>query len=165
MSHPADTDIIQIAEEISPQGILLIDLSGDGEFAALLKQHTDWNISAIHGGDIVPQIEASGRHDLAILRYTLEFLDKTHGGIVLSRLRDLYSSRLLVLVPTDEDIPGKAQGGWNDSEMIAYGLKLLTGYPDGLHLYEYNILNYKNMPDWLNAKHWANPELWDKHRW
>ena len=24
---------------------------------------------------------------------------------------------------------------------------------------------YKSTPDWLNARHWANPQLWDKHRW
>lgn len=24
---------------------------------------------------------------------------------------------------------------------------------------------YKAIPDWLNARHWANPQLWDKHRW
>jgi hypothetical protein len=24
---------------------------------------------------------------------------------------------------------------------------------------------YKATPDWLNARHWANPQLWDKHRW
>lgn len=31
--------------------------------------------------------------------------------------------------------------------------------------YQFDIDNYKNTPDWLNANQWANPELWDKHRW
>jgi hypothetical protein len=165
MSHPSDTDILQIAEEISPQRVLLIDLSSDEEFVTLLKQHADWNISAIHDGDIVGRIESSGQHDLAILRNTLEYLDKTRAGIVLSRLRDLYSRRLLALAPIDREISDTMQSTWCDSDLIAYGMKLLSSYPDGRHLYEYNILNYKNVPDWLNAKHWANPELWDKHRW
>ena len=26
----------------------------------------------------------------------------------------------------------------------------------------YNISEYKDTPDWLNNKNWANPELWEK---
>lgn len=31
--------------------------------------------------------------------------------------------------------------------------------------YVFNIANYKETPEWLNARNWANPELWDKFRW
>lgn len=29
----------------------------------------------------------------------------------------------------------------------------------------FDIRQYKNPPDWLNARHWAHPELWNKYRW
>lgn len=29
----------------------------------------------------------------------------------------------------------------------------------------FDLSDYKATPDWLNARHWANPQLWDKHRW
>ncbi|HQS02009.1 MAG: hypothetical protein B7Y58_02165 [Halothiobacillus sp. 35-54-62] len=29
----------------------------------------------------------------------------------------------------------------------------------------FDVGSYKAPPDWLNARHWANPQLWDKHRW
>ena len=30
---------------------------------------------------------------------------------------------------------------------------------------EFNIQDYKVSPDWLSARHWAHPELWDIYRW
>ncbi len=29
-------------------------------------------------------------------------------------------------------------------------------------MFVYNISEYKDTPDWLNNKNWANPELWEK---
>ena len=31
--------------------------------------------------------------------------------------------------------------------------------------WQFNILTYKQVPDWLNARFWANPENWNKFRW
>ena len=32
-------------------------------------------------------------------------------------------------------------------------------------LWQFNLYDYKQLPNWLNADYWANPENWDKHRW
>lgn len=29
----------------------------------------------------------------------------------------------------------------------------------------FDIHQYKDTPDWLNARHWANPQNWNKFRW
>lgn len=29
----------------------------------------------------------------------------------------------------------------------------------------YDIASYKTVPDWLNPRHWAHPERWNKTRW
>jgi len=166
MSHPADTDIIQLIEEIAPDNLLVMDLKEPGSLENHLRQHPQWKVRRIHDGDLLERIDSSGQHDVAVLRNTLEYLDKTQAGIVISRLRDLYSRRLLALVPVNSHpAQGSVQSEWRDAELIAYGMTRLAAYPDGRHLYEYNILSYKNVPDWLNAKNWANPELWDKYRW
>ena len=34
-----------------------------------------------------------------------------------------------------------------------------------LHLFSYDLQDYKQVPDWLNAKYWANPELFGKYWW
>lgn len=31
--------------------------------------------------------------------------------------------------------------------------------------WQFNLYDYKQRPDWLNAKYWANPENFDKYRW
>ena len=34
-----------------------------------------------------------------------------------------------------------------------------------LTLYTYDLYEYKQVPDWLNAKFWANPENFGKYWW
>ena len=31
-----------------------------------------------------------------------------------------------------------------------------------VQVFIYDISEYKDSPDWLNSKNWANPELWEK---
>jgi hypothetical protein len=33
---------------------------------------------------------------------------------------------------------------------------------DKVLVFIYDIAEYKDNPDWLNNKNWANPELWEK---
>jgi hypothetical protein len=33
---------------------------------------------------------------------------------------------------------------------------------DKVSVFIYDITEYKDNPDWLNNKNWANPELWEK---
>lgn len=166
MSHPAETDIVQLIEEIAPENLLVIDLKEPHSLELHLRRHPQWKVRRIHGGDLLEEIASSGQHDVAVVCNTLEYLEKTQAGIVISRLRDLYSRRLLALVSvTPDQTRDSVQSKWQDAELIAFGMTQLATYPDGRHLYEYNILSYKNVPDWLNAKNWANPELWDKYRW
>ena len=83
---------------------------------------------------------------------------------VLSRVRDLHADRVLH-VSTSID--------WTISDSLALGFTQLV--PDAskshsadsrqFNLFEFDIHHYKGVPDWLNARHWANPELWGKHRW
>lgn len=32
-------------------------------------------------------------------------------------------------------------------------------------LWQFNLYDYKQLPNWFNANHWANPENWNKRRW
>ncbi|MGC8698509.1 MAG: DUF6231 family protein, partial [Halothiobacillus sp.] len=42
---------------------------------------------------------------------------------------------------------------------------LLQGAGEAPWALVFDMGSYKATPDWLNARHWANPQLWDKHRW
>ena len=51
--------------------------------------------------------------------------------------------------------------------MRALGFQQLFDYQliEQQSVWLFNILDYKQVPDWLNAKYWANPENWNKYRW
>jgi len=34
-----------------------------------------------------------------------------------------------------------------------------------LSLFTYDLHDYKQVPDWLNARFWANPEMFGKYWW
>ena len=38
-------------------------------------------------------------------------------------------------------------------------------HQQNMQVWQFNILTYKHVPDWFNAKFWANPQNWDKFRW
>ena len=47
--------------------------------------------------------------------------------------------------------------------LFSYGYKYFGLVCDEkVHVFIYDISEYKDNPDWLNNKNWANPELWEK---
>jgi hypothetical protein len=74
----------------------------------------------------------------------------THG---LTHLRDLLARRVLVVAYGDQSMGLRALG-FSQIEKI-----------EGWELWQFNILEYKQIPDWLNSRYWANPENFDKYRW
>lgn len=75
---------------------------------------------------------------------------------VLTRCRDLWASHTLVVLPSE-------------LSLHAYGFSILKDTPldtqAAVRVWQFNLYDYKQLPDWLNAKYWANPENWDKYRW
>ena len=47
-------------------------------------------------------------------------------------------------------------------KMIALGYRAAEGNDP---VYVFDINDYKETPDWLSPRNWANPEMWDKYRW
>lgn len=76
---------------------------------------------------------------------------------ILVKLRDLMAKRIVVLSSLKEEKLLRALGFTQlmDKNTQDYNVAL----------WQFNILTYKHIPDWLNAKFWANPENWDKFRW
>ena len=99
-------------------------------------------------------IAAGARYDLAIVADALEYMEKGHARKLLAALRDVHASRLCVAVRTGERWQGLTSH-WDPTET--------DGGP--IHLYKYDIATYKQTPDWLNSRHWANPAMWNKYRW
>jgi len=109
-------------------------------------------------------LEAGDTVDLALVAGLLEESDKRSAEMLLARLRDVRARRILVVVDPER----AAAQGWDQSAMFAMGferLQRVTENGRAFELYGFDILRYKATPDWLNARFWANPQLWDKFRW
>ncbi|MDN5566054.1 MAG: DUF6231 family protein [Psychrobacter sp.] len=80
---------------------------------------------------------------------------------LLMRYRDLYAAHLIIAVSQEIDLRH-------------YGLIPLTLFDDeqatpcvplDITIWQFNLYDYKQLPNWLNSDYWANPENWGKHRW
>ncbi|AGY91941.1 hypothetical protein SPICUR_04820 [Spiribacter curvatus] len=108
------------------------------------------------GLENLPQVE------LAVVDGAAAFADEAAAIQLVSRLRDVCASRVLVIgAPQSGALLGRQQ-------LIGLGFRRweTTGEGDDRRRwYEFSLADYKVTPDWLNARHWANPELWDRYRW
>ena len=75
------------------------------------------------------------------------------------RLRDLFAEQSLLLTYTPSSELNFASLGY-----IPLRIETPDEMPD-LISWQFNLYDYKQRPDWLNAKYWANPENFDKYRW
>lgn len=90
----------------------------------------------------------TSRYDLAVMVVGENTTDLPR---LITKLRDTIAGQVLVLADARVDL-------------LAFGFERLSKLPSA-NLWQFNILTYKQTPDWLNAKYWANPENWGKYRW
>ena len=96
--------------------------------------------------------------DLVVVGTALENLPRRAGEILLAGLRDLHARKVVLRLA-----PGKT---WSTRDLIAFGfVRLLAADADGTCYFGFDIATYKSTPEWLSPRNWANPELFDKHRW
>lgn len=84
---------------------------------------------------------------------------------LLMRYRDLYAAHLLIAL--DDSIDLKAYG-FTPFDLLddQYSKKNIHQTDSAVAtLWQFNLYDYKQLPNWLNADYWANPENWDKRRW
>lgn len=93
---------------------------------------------------------------------------------LLMRYRDIYAAHLLIVL--DKAIDLRAYGLTPfDILSEAFLAKDITHQKDTTlltasspispTLWQFNLYDYKQLPNWLNADYWANPENWGKNRW
>lgn len=100
------------------------------------------------------------RYDLALVIFhhdTQQHLSDDQQSQLIVKLRDLMAKRLIVIADHTQE-----------QQLRALGLTQMLNQTfdhEQLMVWQFNILNYKQVPDWLNARFWANPERWNKFRW
>lgn len=89
---------------------------------------------------------------------------------LLMRYRDLYAAHLIIALSQGIDLRhyGLLPFSVFDDEQAAglNSLKPLKSLQSSdVMLWQFNLYDYKQLPNWLNSDYWANPENWDKRRW
>ena len=87
----------------------------------------------------------------------MQALETSQKSQLLVKLRDLMARRIVVVSALEDEKLLRALGF---TQLIDK-----TTHSSDFALWQFNILTYKHVPDWFNAKFWANPENWDKFRW
>jgi hypothetical protein len=127
---------------------------------AYLEAHPDCHLAHCPPGAL-PDEMAAQRFDLALVVDCLEQLSKPAAVQLLGGVRNLNSSRLAVLVDLQAC-------DWRETDFYALALQAGERFQregQTLTLFTYDLLAYKQAPDWLNAKFWANPENFGKYWW
>ncbi|HQU16969.1 MAG: hypothetical protein B7Z66_12385 [Chromatiales bacterium 21-64-14] len=159
--------VLRVTAALGPRSILTVGAQAAQWLQDYADAHPDCRVVGITGTDPAAELAGVPRCDLALVAGALEQLPAQGAGVLLSRLRDLHARSLLVRVPIGARWPGHASH-WTRNDLLGYGLQLVAQCPgeDGpVHLYRFDLYDYKSTPDWLNPDQWAHPELWDKYRW
>ena len=115
------------------------------------------------------QQQTSERYELACFWLPTLSLELLQQYIpLLMRYRDLYAAHLLLAL--DNTIDLKAYGFTPFNILNDQSLEFDHSDPtksaiSSATLWQFNLYDYKQLPNWLNADYWANPENWDKRRW
>ena len=112
-------------------------------------------------GEMLPQVplklcDATSSHapaQLALLKDALHALDPTQARALLARVRDFVAPRIIVIAD--------AHCALSRLDFLALGYETLAAdEAEKVTLYQFDFATYKQVPDWLNARFWANPERW-----
>ncbi|WP_068829926.1 DUF6231 family protein [Pseudomonas sp. BMS12] len=149
-----------LLEHHAPERVLLVGASQLPALAAFHLAHPDAVMAHADAGPLPAELAAQ-RYDLALVVDCLEHLPKRAALELLGGIRNLNASRLAVLVDL-------AACDWQETDFFALALQASERFERAeqvLNLFTYDLRDYKQVPDWLNAKFWANPENFGKYWW
>lgn len=148
-----------LLERFTPRRLLLVGVRFPA-LDAFAAAHPDTHIEVAAPGPL-PAAVAAQRFDLAVLVDCLEHLPKRAGLELLGGIRNLNANRVAVLTDL-------VASGWQDTDFFALALSASEKFQRDeqvLSLFTYDLHDYKQVPDWLNARFWANPENFGKYWW
>ena len=148
-----------LLERFTPQRLLLVGTRFPA-LDAFAQAHPQVTIATTAPGPLPAELAAQ-RFDLALLVDCLEHLPNRTGLELLGGIRNLNASRIAVLVDL-------GACDWKDTDFFSLALQAGERFQRDeqvLTLFTYDLLDYKQVPDWLNARFWANPENFGKYWW
>ncbi|MCU1716087.1 DUF6231 family protein [Pseudomonas sp. 5P_3.1_Bac2] len=152
--------IAALLARYAPERLLIVGHRDIPAIDAFIQAHPKCHIAHCEAGTLPTELAAQ-RYDLALLIDCLEHLPKATALQLLGGIRNLNASRMAVLVDL-------AASPWQATDLYALALQASEQFQrdeQSLTLFTYDLLDYKQVPDWLNAKFWANPENFGKYWW
>ena len=149
-----------LLDSYAPQRVLVVGASQFPALEAYKQAHPDVHVTQAMPGAL-PADVAAQRFDLALAVDCLEHLSKREGLELLGGIRNLNASRIAVLADL-------TACDWKETDFYALALQNNERFQRDeqiLTLFTYDLREYKQVPDWLNARFWANPENFGKYWW
>ncbi len=106
--------------------------------------------------DKLEQLADQGQFDVVVVNGLLERLEQDQAEHLIAELRDIHARQLLLVVPAGSSL--------GTADLVGLGLRKIADTGEQ-QVWYFALENYKRVPDWLNSKYWANPELYGKYRW
>jgi len=164
MHHP---ELKCLVRQIAPQRLLLLGPGARGIVAEYLAAAPACDVKEFPDAGQFTAQDDSVRFDLGVVCGVLEHLERRTAGALIARLRDQQCQRLLLAVPIGAHWQTH-RSVWQQTDLLAYGFTLLSSEQRDarrVDVYGFDLATYKITPDWLNARYWAHPELFDKYWW
>ncbi|MFJ4545381.1 DUF6231 family protein [Pseudomonas sp. NPDC088885] len=159
-SHTPQQAMAALLDRYAPARLLLLGASEFPALTAFKEAHPDSVVAHAAPGALPAELAAQ-RFDLALVVDCLEHLPKRDGLNLLGGIRNLNASRIAVLADL-------SACGWQETDFYSLALQASERFQRDdqvLTLFTYDLLDYKQVPDWLNARFWANPENFGKYWW
>ncbi|WP_213879993.1 DUF6231 family protein [Pseudomonas sp. dw_358] len=149
-----------LLDQQAPARLLVLGACAFPALQAFAQAHPGCEVTCVAPGPLPAEV-AARRFDLALAIDCLEHLPKRDGLQLLGGIRNLNASRIAVLADL-------AVCGWGDTDFYSLALQASERFQRDdqvVTLYTYDVREYKQVPDWLNARFWANPENFGKYWW
>jgi DNA-binding transcriptional LysR family regulator len=149
-----------LLDRYAPKRLLLIGAQEFPALQAFQDAHPETELARAAPGTL-PADLAAQRFDLALVVDCLEHIPKRSGLELLGGIRNLNASRIAVLA----DLQACK---WQETDFFSLALQASERFARDeqvLTLFTYDLHEYKQVPDWLNARFWANPENFGKYWW
>ena len=126
----------------------------------------------VDDGDLLKELDSCTYESIDSLdNYKINVFSEDELVVIITDLESLTNSDFLkknyglqniMLLITDDDKFKKNNTKYLNM-FFGYGYKYFgPSRNTKVEVFIYDISEYKDNPDWLNSKNWANPELWEK---
>jgi hypothetical protein len=160
MNAPDDSTIEQLRAMMTDPGAAGALVITDNEVVAAAVEGAEPTVMGAAAAD--GHLDALPRVDLAVVDAEAGFASEASAIHLVSRLRDVHAAQVIVIGARESATQLGRQ------QLIGLGFRRWATTGEAAQRrrwYEFSLADYKVTPDWLNPRHWANPELWDRYRW